>query len=47
LGRLSTEKARQKRRRKMREIVDELAPRLKEMPDIDTFLYDEATGLPK
>ncbi len=25
----------------------ELAPRLKDMPDIDSYLYDPKTGLPK
>ena len=47
LERLDTAQAGQKRRDRMREILDELAPRLKDMPDIDSYLYDPVTGLPK
>jgi antitoxin VapB len=31
----------------MMEIADKMAPLLKDMPDIDAYLYDEKTGLPK
>jgi antitoxin VapB len=31
----------------MMEIADKMAPLLKDMPDIDEYLYDEKTGLPK
>ncbi|MCP4305934.1 MAG: type II toxin-antitoxin system VapB family antitoxin [bacterium] len=32
---------------RMMAIADEMAPLLKDMPDIDEFLYDPKTGLPK
>jgi hypothetical protein len=47
LDRLRSAKTKQKRLRRMRELVDELAPRLQDFPDIDSYLYDEHTGLPK
>jgi antitoxin VapB len=47
LERLRSAKAKKKRLRRMRELIDELAPRLQDIPDIDSYLYDERTGLPK
>ena len=47
LERLDAEKTRKRRFARMREIVDEMAPLLKDMPDIDSYLYDKKTGLPK
>jgi antitoxin VapB len=47
LARLDAAAGRQKRRERMREILDNLAPRLGDMPDIDSYLYDAKTGLPK
>lgn len=31
----------------MMAIADEMAPLLRDMPDIDDYLYDKKTGLPK
>ncbi|MCR4283307.1 MAG: type II toxin-antitoxin system VapB family antitoxin [Bauldia sp.] len=31
----------------MMAIADKMAPLLRDMPDIGTYLYDEKTGLPK
>lgn len=47
IQRLDATKLRQRRLSRMREIVDEMAPLLKDMPDIDSYLYDPKTGLPK
>lgn len=32
---------------RMMEITERMAPLLKDMPDIDDYLYDKKTGLPK
>ncbi|MEJ0097775.1 MAG: type II toxin-antitoxin system VapB family antitoxin [Bauldia sp.] len=47
LERVNAGKAKQKRLERMRQIIDEVAPLLQDMPDIESYLYDEKTGLPK
>jgi antitoxin VapB len=47
LDRLRVEQSSEVRLARMKAIVDEIAPRLKGMPDHDEYLYDAETGLPK